>query len=172
MCTLQDAPAETLEERVRRLEDIRSIEEIMYHYMNYCDQIDPRGMASCFTETGKLSWGDVLPGHYSGRREICEQLTAMLGAARTQTHYCTNQQIWFESADSAVVHCNLYAWQTWKDETLPDTYTFGRYETQAVRDTDGEWRWQSFKLLYAGSIPTGREGEQFGRPWPPVPIRD
>ena len=170
MCTLEDSPVVTLEERIKRLEDINSIKEVMYHYMHYCDNLDPYGMASCFTETGKLSWGDVVPGYYNGRAEIYEQLKPVMAAAKTQTHYCTNQQIYFESSDSAIVYCTMYSWQKWKDETQPDAYSYGRYETQVVRDTDGEWRFQSFKLIYAGSIPCTRECEQFDRPWPPVPI--
>ena len=171
MCTMPEPPVSTLEERIQRLEDRRAIEECMYHYMWACDNIDPVGMSSCFTETGKLSWGDIYEGYYNGRAEICEKLSGMLGAARTQSHFCTNQQIWFETPDSAIVHCYMYSWQTWKDPLKKDTVCYGRYELQVVRDTDGEWRFQSFKLVMAGQEGGVRSEEHFNRPWPPQPIK-
>ncbi len=170
MTRLPDAPVDTLEERVKRLEDLRAIEECMYHYMRCCDELDPIGMASCFTDTGKLSWGDVYEGYFDGRAAITAHLKEIMGAAKTQTHYCTNQQIFFETNDSAIVHCAMYSWQTFKDESVEDCYTFGRYETQVVRDSDGEWRFESFKLIMAGQQGGTRWGEHFSRPWPPVPI--
>ncbi len=169
MFTMQDAPASTLEERVKRLEDINSIKECMYHYMHYCDNLDPVGMASCFTDTGRLSWGDTL-GHIDGREAILEHLKEIMGAAKTQTHYASNEQILFGTPDSAIVYCCMYSWQTFKAQDVPDCYSYGRYETKVVRDKDGEWRFESFKLIYAGAIGADRWGEQFNRPWPPKPI--
>lgn len=172
MATLKDAEVATLEERVRRLEDINSVKECMYHYLRCCDLMDPDMMASCFTETAKLSWGDVYPNVYYGRKEILENLRKVVGAAKTQTHYCTNQQVYFQTDDSAIVYCHMYSWQTFKDPEKEDIYCFGRYETQVVRDFDGEWRFQSFKFVLAGQIGAPRECEQFDRPWPPEPIPD
>lgn len=170
MFSIKDAPVNTLEERIQRLEDIRAIKECMYHYMRCCDNLDPVGMASCFTQTGKLSWGDVYPNYFDGKNAILAHLKEMMGAAKTQTHYCTNEQIHFETSNSAIVYCCMYSWQTFKNPDVADIYSFGRYESQVVRDMDGEWRFESFKLIMAGTIGGMRASEQFGRPWPPVPI--
>ena len=170
MTTLKDAPVSTLEERIQRLEDRAAIEECMMHYMRCCDNFDTVGMASCFSKDGKLSWGDIYPSVVTGREAILEHLQGLFGAARTQSHFCTNQQIYFESKDSAIVHCYMYSWQTWKDTAKEATYCYGRYETQVVREEDGEWRFASFKLVMAGQVGGVRTEEQFNRPWPPVPI--
>lgn len=170
MFRIPDAPTATLEERIQRLEDRAAIEECMYHYTNSCDNCDPEGMASCFTDTGILSWGDVYEGQLEGRRAILESLQKMMGSATTGTHLITNMQILFETNDSALVHCYMHSWQCFKDyPRTSDCYTYGRYELQVVRDTDGQWRFQSFKLIMAGQQGGHRACEQYGRPWPPVP---
>lgn len=172
MCQIPDAPAETLEARVQRIEDRFAVEECMYHYTQSCDNCDPVGMASCFTETGILSWGDVYEGQTEGRAAILASLQKMMGSATTGTHLITNMQIHFETADSALVHCYMHSWQCFKDyPRTSDCITYGRYELQVVRDTDGQWRFQSFKLIMAGQKGGHRACEQYNRPWPPVPCK-
>lgn len=170
MYQMTDAPVRSLEERIQRLEDRASIEECMYHYTNSCDNCDPAGMASCFTETGILSWGDVYDSQLEGREAILASLQKMMGSATTGTHLISNMQIYFETKDSALVHCYMHSWQCFKDyPRTSDCYTYGRYELQVVRDTDGEWRFQSFKLIMAGQKGGHRACEQYDRPWPLVP---
>ena len=99
-----------------------------------------------------------------------ENLQKMMGSATTGTHLITNMQILFETKDSALVHCYMHSWQCFKDyPRTSDCYTYGRYELQVVRDTDGQWRFQSFKLIMAGQKGGHRACEQYGRPWPPIP---
>ena len=172
MYQMKDAPTITLEERVQRLEDRNAVEECMYHYTKCCDNCDPIGMSSCFTETGILSWGDVYDSQLEGRETIKESLQKMMGSAITGTHLITNMQILFETKDSALVHCYMHSWQCFKDyPRTSDCYTYGRYELQVVRDIDGEWRFQSFKLVMAGQKGGHRACEQYNRPWPPVPCK-
>lgn len=171
MRTLPEAPATTLEERIQRLEDLRAIEECFSHYVNFCDRVDPAGMASCFAENGKLSWGDIYPTVIRGGRQgIFEHLQSMLGSARTQSHYVTNLQVHFVERDRAIAACHLYSWQEFKDATKKDIYSFGRYETELVREADGEWRFSSFKLVMNEQMGGVRTEEHFNRPWPPLPI--
>ena len=172
MYQMKDAPTITLEERVQRLEDRNAVEECMYHYTKCCDDCDPIGMSSCFTETGILSWGDVYDSQLEGREAIKESLQKMMGSAITGTHLITNMQILFETKDSALVHCYMHSWQCFKDyPRTSDCYTYGRSELQVVRDIDGEWRFQSFKLVMAGQKGGHRACEQYNRPWPPVPCK-
>ena len=114
MFQMADAPTHTLEERIQRLEDRAAVEECMYHYTNSCDNCDPVGMASCFTDSGILSWGDVYEGQLEGRQAILENLQKMMGSATTGTHLITNMQILFETKDSALVHCYMHSWQCFK----------------------------------------------------------
>ena len=176
MYAIKEPPVNTIEERLQRMEDLRAIEECIYHYAWACDNIDPVGMSSCFTETGRLSWGDVVPDVVCGRAAILEHLQSLLGAALTQTHLMTNPQILFVTNDKALAHYQMYSWQTFKDDNVPDCYSYGRYEAEVVRDTDGEWRFESFKFILAGTLSgcefdkNGRHSEQFGRAWPLIPI--
>ncbi|MGM9661692.1 MAG: nuclear transport factor 2 family protein [Oscillospiraceae bacterium] len=171
MCTMAGAPAETVEKRLRRLEDRESICEALYHYANSTDTCDPDGQASCFAEHGVLKWGDNFKDWYVGREQIREHFRAAKGAVMTGTHLITNVQILFESDDSAIVHAYFYAWQHFKDyPRKSECHTLGRYEAQVIREDDGEWRFQSFYVVTAAQQGGYRGCEQFTRPWPPRPI--
>ena len=60
MATVEEWPATTLEERISRLEDVRSIGEVVAHYARCVDNRDGAGAASVFAEDG---W----PSHARGR---------------------------------------------------------------------------------------------------------
>ena len=47
--TMKDAPVNTLEERIQRLEDIEAIKSIMYNYTRCTDNLDAEGIAAMFT---------------------------------------------------------------------------------------------------------------------------
>jgi hypothetical protein len=171
MYSFEDAPVTTLVERIQRLEDIFKIRECLYHYVKYCDQLDPIGMGSCFTQTARLSWGPAFPGVFEGKEAINKHLHEIIASftTKSQSHLTFNQQVLFETNDSAIVHSYMHAWKTYSDDTK-DYYCFGRYELAVIRDTDGEWRIDSMMFLQAGEIEGDRLGEYFERPWPPVPI--
>lgn len=171
MCTMEDNVPNSIEDRIQRMEDREAICEAIYHYAQSTDKCDPDGQASCFSDSGVLKWGDNFKEWYVGREKIREHLHGLMGAALTSSHYITNVQIHFENADSALVHAYFYAWQHFKDyPKKSECHTLGRYEIQAVRETDGEWRFQSFYVVTAAQQGGYRGCEQFDRPWPPRPI--
>lgn len=55
ICTMKDAPALTLEERIQRMEDTEAIKGIMYHYTRCTDNLDAEGIAAMFTESGTFA---------------------------------------------------------------------------------------------------------------------
>ena len=170
MYKMKDAPTNTLEERIQRMEDTEAIKEIMYNYCYSADNMDGIGMSACFSETGIMSMGDVYPTKYHGREAIAKFYEGKLDEALTSSHYITNMQIWFETPDSAIMVAYVYAWKRFRDyPNTSDFEMYGSYETQAVRNTDGEWRFESLKLVVAGMTPGNRVNEQHNRPWPPVP---
>lgn len=170
--TMKEPLAETLEQRLRRLEDCQAIREVFFHYAQSTDKCDPEGQASCFTDTGVLKWGDNFDTWFVGREAILAHLQAAKGAILTGSHYVTNFQFLFEDENTAIVHAYFYAWQHFKDyPKKSECHTLGRYETQLVRDTDGEWRFQSFYVVTAAQQGGYRGCEQFTRPWPPRPLQ-
>ena len=47
MCSLPEGGEQSLEQRLRRLEDEREIREILYHYTRCVDRGDIEGIGSC-----------------------------------------------------------------------------------------------------------------------------
>jgi uncharacterized protein (TIGR02246 family) len=165
---MKDAPVKTLEERVQRLEDIESIKGILYNYCYGCDINDPVVTAACFTDDAVVCMNDNAV--FKGKKAIEEFYAKALPNAVTGSHFVTNMQIWFETPDSAIMFAYIRAWQTYRDyPKVADCHLYGRYETRAVREADGEWRLNYLRLVVAGNHAGGRGCEQFDRPWPPVP---
>ncbi len=169
--TMEDAPVTTLEERIQRLEDIEAIKSIMYNYTRCTDNLDADGIAAMFTETGTFCSPAL--GNPTGRKAIAELYSKLLPGTKSSTHLIANQQIWFKTNDNAVMHCYLHAWQTFEDyPKKPDCFTYGRYEVEVVREDDGEWRVQNFKIVMAGQLGGGKCCDHFARPWPPAPDQE
>lgn len=166
MCKMPDAPATTLEEKVQRLLDIEEIKTIPFHYARYCDRLDAEAISSIFTEDG-IYWSAGL-GPIKGRKAISDYFGAAYVHEKSATHLMGNQQVWFETNDTATVFTYFHSWSTFKDYPVTgDRYTYGRYEIKARRDTDGEWRATDMHIVCAGQTGTGGAwGEHFGRPWP------
>lgn len=168
--TVEDAPSVSLEERVSRLEDIEAIKSIMYHYARCTDNLDADGIAAMFTEDGRFCSPAL--GNPTGRDAIRELYAKLLPGTKSSTHVIANQQIWFKTKDSAVMHCYLHAWQTFDEyPKKPDCFSYGRYEVDVVRETDGEWRVTAFKIVFAGQLGGGKCCDHFARPWPPAPTQ-
>lgn len=170
LSALPEPPAATVEERLRRLEDTRAVEEILYHYTRAVDRNDFEGIAGCYTADGCLIPSDHAEP-ITGRDRILEVLGRLMDPSiKTSAHYILNQQIHFETRDTAVVYAYFYANKSFYSERA-DEVTWGGYELRVLRESDGEWRIKTHKIFMTrqdGSR-TGRFGEQRDRPWPPVP---
>ena len=168
MFSVPNAPVNSTEEFLQRLEDEFKIRECMGHYFYYCDMLDPVGMASCFTDAGRLCWAPGWDVFY-GKEAILAHLKEIVGGSAAQAHLGANEQVYFRSKDDAMLYCYVYCWRRFLDDT-PDYFCYGRYEVNLLRESDGEWRFESLQFAEAGEIGGDRLGEYFNRPWPPQPI--
>lgn len=169
MCSMAKAETMSLEQRIRRLEDIEQIKEILHHYTRCVDRGDVSGIASCYTEDGSFYPSDR-SAPIQGREAIFSIFSRLLDPSiKTCAHYISNQQIHFETADEAIVFAYFYANKSF--ENREDELTCGGYELRVIREADGEWRMKSHKCFFTrqdGSR-SGRFGENADRPWPPIP---
>ena len=167
---IPDAPVNTLEERIQRIEDTEAIKNIMYHYTRCTDALDPEGIASIYTENGTFCSPAL--GNPTGRKAIAELYGKLLPGTKSSEHLIANQQVLFTSNTTAVMHCYFHSWQTFESyPSKPDCYTYGRYEVEVVKEDDGEWRVQNFKIVMAGQLGGGKSCDHFNRPWPPKPTQ-
>lgn len=162
-----------IEERIARLEDRSSIEELLSHYARCVDIQDAEAVAATFVSDGILCAPGLQP--VAGRARICKLYNRMLSSMESSLHLVGSQQVLFETPDCAVVHAPFYAWDSYSSEADPDCFSYGFYEMKALREADGEWRIAVLNVHFAGQIdeeavpyPGGRAREQFGRSWPPV----
>ena len=170
MCSLAEGGEQSLEKRLRRLEDEREIREILYHYTRCVDRGDIEGIGSCYTEDGCFYPSDR-SRPIKGREAILAVFTRLMDPkVKTSAHFVTNQQIHFENEDEALVFAYFYANKSF-DSQREDELTWGGYELRVCREADGQWRMKTHKCFFTrqdGSR-TGRFGEQKDRPWPPIP---
>jgi hypothetical protein len=158
------SPAQTMQ----RLTDRLDIQELMARYCRHADLLDAPGMAACFTDDCVVAYvpASMAPPARS-KKELLGFLEAYFPTSLSSTHYITNIELVFETADRVAAHTYMYSWQRFK--TYPaaaDCHRYGRYEFQVTRTAEG-WRFSRLNLLSAGEYGGERIGEQFNRPWPP-----
>lgn len=172
MTALPEPGCATLEERVTRLEDVRSIGEAVAHYARCVDAADGEGVASVFTEDGRL----CAPGNapICGRERLARVYGKLLSPLASATHVVSNLQINFSSSERARAHCVLWAWEGMGGSlgapASTDRFSFGRYEFDFVKEPDGQWRAAALNICFAGQTGTDRFAEHRSRPWPPEPL--
>lgn len=171
LCTVKE-PQNTLAERVKRIEDIRAIEECMHSYTLYADRFDPEGMASSFSENAILFWGIGDVPAAVGRDAIYRHFCSLMGRAYTQEHFCVGFELRFNSDGSVTGDCRMSSWQLMHGSPDSELFCYGHYEFTAILE-DGEWRFSKLRLILNGKmqdgkLADGRCAEQLLRPWPPA----
>ncbi len=135
------ADGRTVEERLRRLEDLEEIRALLVEYARCLDAGDHAAYADLFTEDGELR---AQLGEAKGRKAIRELLDARLldsgeRARRTARHQLANPTITVDgdTATSTV----LWLFVTHDDDGYPLLLQGGRYDDELVRD-GGRWRFK------------------------------
>jgi hypothetical protein len=126
----------TLEERIRRLEDVEALKLLKSRYAAYCDEgYDPDRLAPLFTQDA--IWDGGVLGRAEGRDAIRAFFAIASKMMPFAIHHVTNAAIEIDG-DRATGH-----WHLWQpcvhaagDQAL---WIAGRYHDEYRRE-DGEWR--------------------------------
>jgi uncharacterized protein (TIGR02246 family) len=150
---------ESLEARLRVLEDIEAIRRLKITYCDRCDDnYDPDGLAALFTDDGV--WDGGPHGTARGRDEIRALWAAMREAATFAVHYITNHAVDVDpSGETATGTCTLWEPLTMNGEAL---WAGVRYH-ERYRKVDGRWLFAEMKLdnLFSTPYAKGWEVERF-----------
>jgi len=164
--TLKEYPAVNMEERLKRIEDIREIEELMHYYCMCADNKDAVGQASCFCKEGAMQLAESYEP-VIGREDIAQWIEKFLDMVVTGSHYISNFQLYFDGPGTAVAYMYGYSWQSFTEyPKKSDCHRWARYEIKYEKE-DGYWRIKKLLMLSSGEYNGHRACEQFGRPWPP-----
>ena len=128
----------TLEERVRRLEDLESIRQLKYRYCNLCDDgYPPDALAALFTDDAV--WDGGLLGKSEGRAAIRKFFAGCSKTVSFAIHHVINPIIEVDG-DAATG-----LWLLWQPLVFARAdraaWLAARYHDRYVR-VDGEWRFQ------------------------------
>jgi len=157
-----------LEQSIRHLQDRVAIQELLARYCRHADQLDPEGMAECFTQECIVAYvAPSVAAPARNRQELLRFLRDYFPNSLSSAHYITNIELLFNESDQAIVHTYMYSWQRFKGyPAAADCHRYGRYEFALLRSPEG-WRISRLNLLSMGEYGGARIAEQFNRPWPP-----
>lgn len=125
---------DSLEDRIRRLEDIEAIRQLDAQYCRHLDDGNWDALMELFTEDGEF---DGL-SHPRGRTEMRAFFAGLADGGLTSFwHFITNMEIELDG-DHATVHSFL--WQPCVTDGAP-AIAAGRYNDRVVR-VDGRWRYR------------------------------
>ncbi|MBI3951655.1 MAG: nuclear transport factor 2 family protein [Acidobacteria bacterium] len=142
---------EDLAKRVRRLEDIEAIKQIIIIYGKGSDDhhnVDV--MLPLFTEDGVLDVGSGY-GRYEGREALREFLTGPAEEIiRWSIHYMLSPVIEV-AEDGRTAHAFWYLWEVANMEDprtkeLEAMWIGGTYDSDLVKEADGQWRFKEIRL--------------------------
>lgn len=153
---------------LRRLQDRVDIIEMIHAYCRYADNLDAERMSSLFTDDCVVSYVPLTVAQpVRGRSSLNGFFQRYFPESVSSSHYVSNIELLFDSADTVIAHTYMYSWERRKGYPVhADCHRYGRYEMRIVRAT-GQWKFSHMRLLSMGEYGGTRIGEQFGRPWPP-----
>lgn len=130
----------SLEERVRRIEDERSIQQTMYRYGYAIDYGSEEEWLNCWSEDAVLYWTE---SPFRGHEQLLIAFRAHTHAPDVfHKHFVVNARITIagETASAQSMFARLDSYQDG-----PQILAFGRYLDKFVRCQDGEWRFSERK---------------------------
>jgi uncharacterized protein (TIGR02246 family) len=133
--------AESLEARLRRLEDIEEIRALLMEYRRALDEKDFRAYSQLFARHGVFTAGTM---RATGPDEILALVEGMLGTLLTERagddfHLVANVAIDVDG-DNAIA-TSTWAYVLRAEDDTPQLAKLGRYQDELVRE-DGRWRFQ------------------------------
>jgi 3-phenylpropionate/cinnamic acid dioxygenase small subunit len=128
--------ASSLEQRLRRLEDLEEINQVLVDYGEFLDQRDLESFGALWTEDAEfeMSTGRVA----SGRGPICEMLAdVMARSPRAAMHLETNSRITIDGDQAS--SSNMYAAASTQEDGLARVTILGHHYTDLARTAEG-WK--------------------------------
>lgn len=129
--------SKSLEERVRRLEDLEEIRQLFVDYGRYLDAGNVDAYAELFAEEGELLLGPI--GRAQGAEEIRALMTRVLaGVTGNSYHLIANPIVVFDDLDDA---SSEVSWAVVARDAAgsPDLTMLGRHVDKLRRES-GRWR--------------------------------
>ena len=164
---------ERLSERIRRLEDVHEINNLLVRYARASDRHnDPDLMVPLFTEDGALDVGSGY-GRFQGHDVLRAFFLETPKIISFSLHYMISPQIEIgEDGRTATAF-----WYLWEPATMPDPATGdemavwigGTYDADLVKSEDGRWLFKEIRLdmKFMSPYPEGwvkQPWHDFGRP--------
>ena len=134
--------SESLEARVRRLEDIDAIRRLFQDYRRSLDGKDFRAYADLFAVDGEFIAGPDGSIRAKGREDIFALVDGMRGSLLTDAtgddvHVAVNERIDLDGDRAAATSTWVYVLRG--DGDVPDVAKVGRYNDVLTRE-DGRWK--------------------------------
>jgi uncharacterized protein (TIGR02246 family) len=131
----------SLEERVRRLEDLAAIHQLFIDYGEHLDSGDFEAYANLFAEDGEVVLGPM--GHATGRQQIMELMTNVLsGRVGSSFHIVSSPRVTVDG-DSATATV-MWSVAVTGDDGLARLSMVGHHVDVLTRTSEG-WRFQRRK---------------------------
>lgn len=92
-----------MQEIIEQLKQERSIESVLNHYARACDERDWNALASVFSETAQVNYGNEFK--LQGRKPIVDMVRSMLGGCGPTQHLLGNFEI---SVSNTQATCKCY----------------------------------------------------------------
>ncbi len=130
-------PTDSLEERLRRLEDRDAIHQLFVDYGRFLDTGNIDAYADLFTEDGELMLGPM--GRTKGRENIHALMTKVLdGRVGSSYHVISSPQVQVEGDEAS----SEVMWTVIQRDAdgKPRLTSMGRHVDQLRREDDGRWR--------------------------------
>ena len=142
--------AQTIEQRIHRLEAREAIRELVAGYCRVIDNRDVDGIAALFTPDARFRSRDGVM-NASGREAIIQQFHGRFAVLGPSNHFTHDHSIWFEGDDGLHARglVNSHAEVVRNNEPM---WAALRYEDE-YRFEDGAWRFADRLLLFFYYLP-------------------
>lgn len=133
--------ADSLEQRIKDLEDRMDLQQLFIDYGRYLDAGDFDGYASLFAEDGVVNLGPV--GRAEGPEEIKALMTKTLSGRTGDSYHLITSPLFTIDGDTAT---SSVMWSVISRDRhgKPELTMVGRHEDEIVRTHDG-WRFRRRK---------------------------
>ena len=144
---LRTSGTESLEQRLRELQDQVEITDRLHDYCRGLDAMDLDRLVSAFTSDCVVDYGPEPGMRTVGRHSLLQSLDVLMLRWVRTSHHLTNIQIEFITTDQAKSVSYVMAWHEFPGGATTSLYA--QYHDTLVREPSG-WRIRERRLLMTG----------------------